>query len=87
MPDKNEINKVIYQSWHRGCKETDIILGDFAKSEIYSFDDNKFQIYKELISEDDWNIYNWFTGRETTPKKYRNLIAEINSFSRGRRQG
>ena len=28
------IKRLQYQSWHRGCKETDIILGDFAKSEL-----------------------------------------------------
>lgn len=84
MSNKDEINKIIYQSWHRGCKETDIILGDFAKSNVPSFDDKKLGLYKKLISEDDWDIYNWFVGRDKTPTEYQILIEEIKDFSQNK---
>lgn len=81
LGDYQRINKIIYQSWHRGCKETDIILGDFAKSEVAGFDDIKLATYEELIAEDDWDIYNWFVDKDETPKKYQELISEIKLFS------
>jgi len=81
LGDNQRINKIIYQSWHRGCKETDIILGDFAKSEVAGFDDTKLATYEALIAEDDWDIYNWFVEKDKTPKKYQELISEIKLFS------
>ena len=81
MPHNDKINKIIYQSWHRGCKETDLILGDFAKEKIPQFNDAKLELYQELIAENDWDIYAWFVATLPVPKKYQELIAEIKDFS------
>ena len=35
------IKKLLYRSIHRGCKETDILLGNFAIARTESFDDSK----------------------------------------------
>jgi antitoxin CptB len=70
--------KLIYQSWHRGCKETDIILGDFAKDSIHHLSTEELYLYQEFLSEDDWDIYAWIVGREEAPKKYQSwLISKI----------
>ena len=82
MLDQKEIKKLIYQSCHRGCKETDFILGDYAKAKVKSFDAKQLSLYKELIVEDDWNIYNWVVGRVEVPKKYQALIADLAEFSK-----
>ena len=81
MPSKNEINKVLYQSWHRGCKETDLILGDYATTSISNFSQDKFEQYKKLILESDWDIYNWVIEKEEIPSQYHELIMEIREFS------
>ncbi len=80
MPTKDEINKVIYQSWHRGCKETDILLGDFAKAKVAGFSEEKFQLYTKLIEENDWDIYGWVIGNIPMPAEYHELLEEIKSF-------
>ncbi len=75
-----KVKKAIYRSSHRGCRETDFILGDFAKEKIFSFETEKFSLYEKFIEEDDWNIYAWFGGQIPTPKKYQDLILEIKEF-------
>ncbi len=73
--------KLIYRSWHRGCKETDLILGDFAKEALMAFDEAQVELYEEFLEENDWDIYAWLTGSKPTPKEYNNwLIEQIREF-------
>ena len=74
------IKTLLYRSLHRGCKETDILLGKFATSKINDFDDEKLDIYSKLIVEDDAFIYDWILKKSETPKEYQSLIEEIRQF-------
>jgi antitoxin CptB len=77
-----ELNRLIYQSWHRGCKETDILLGDFAKSEITKLSPEELHIYSELIEENDWDIYEWILNETSEiPAKYNEIIVKIRHFN------
>jgi antitoxin CptB len=76
------INMLIYKSWHRGSKETDILLGDFAKAKIYNLNDQELKIYTELIEENDWDIYEWILNEKVEiPLKYTQIILKIRAFS------
>jgi antitoxin CptB len=81
MPSEQRIKQAIYRSWHRGCKETDIILGDFARDNIHKFDDKKFSLYEKFIAENDWDLYGWVIGNIELPSEYRELITEIKNYS------
>jgi antitoxin CptB len=72
--------QLLYRSKHRGCKETDILLGKFIEEKITEFDENKLYLYHELIEEDDLMIYDWILGKENVLEKYNGLIAEIRNF-------
>ncbi len=74
------IKQLLYRSNHRGCKETDILLGKFIKNRINEFNDQKLQLYKSLIEEDDLAIYNWILNKENFPEIYFDLIKEIQDF-------
>ena len=81
MPSEKQIKQAIYRSWHRGCKETDILLGDFAKNNLKNFDDEKFSLYEKFIEENDWDLYGWVVGKIPIPEEYVDLIKEIKEFS------
>jgi antitoxin CptB len=82
MKNQELINMLIYRSWHRGSKETDILLGDFAKSEIHTLNEEELAIYTKLIEENDWDIYEWILNEEITiPQKYASIIAKIRTFN------
>ena len=72
--------KLLYRSQNRGCKETDILLGKYALSEIEKFDDNNLAIYENLLQEDDVKIYDWLLGKSAVPHHYKNLISHIRQF-------
>lgn len=54
--------RLYYRSWHRGCKETDVVLGHFADSALADLPDSKLDLYEELLEEQDLDIWNWLTG-------------------------
>ncbi len=74
------IRELIHKSWHRGCKETDILLGQFARNHISEMPNEFLELYSSFILESDWDIYAWLTGEAQPPQKYLTIIAQVQSF-------
>lgn len=62
------IKKLIYQSNNRGCKETDMILGNFSKMHLAQMSDEELKDYAHLLDQTDADIWDWF-NRSTIPKE------------------
>lgn len=77
---QNLIRELLYRSIHRGCKETDYLIGKFAKEKLQNFDEEKLQLFQQFIVEDDLLIYDWILGKQLTPDKYLLLIKEMQEF-------
>jgi len=77
-----KIKRLLYQTWYRGCKETDRILGTFAKENIHNFSDDEIARLEEIMLEDDKDIFNWLTEKEPLPEKYKNhdIMAKLMEF-------
>lgn len=74
------IKTLLYRSLHRGCKETDILLGVFAQNKINDLSDEDLQLYSDLVLEDDVLIYDWILQKISTPLTYQPLICSIRQF-------
>lgn len=74
------LRELIHKSWHRGCKETDILLGKFARNSLGEMSDEFLNVYKEFIYEADWDIYAWITQEQITPEKYTEIVNVIQQF-------
>lgn len=72
--------QLIYRSNHRGCKETDILLGKFVNEKITEFDEQKLDLYQKFIVEDDMLIYDWILQKVDVPDHYLQLVLEIRKF-------
>jgi len=66
------IKRILYQTWYRGCKETDRILGYFAREHINEFSDKELDMLEEIMAESDRDIFDWLTGKSDIPEKYNN---------------
>lgn len=76
-----EIKKLMYNSWHRGCKETDLLLGKFAEYHLKTLTDEEISDYKALLEEDDWDIFNWLTEKSPFPEKHQNsAVSKLRQF-------
>ena len=56
-----------FRSWHRGLKETDLLLGTFADRHLSQFGEAELDAYEALLEENDPDVFAWVTGKETPP--------------------
>lgn len=66
------IKKLLYQSWYRGNRETDKILGNFAKTNITNFDNGQLDEFEQILQEQDDDIYAWVSLQLEIPKRLKN---------------
>jgi succinate dehydrogenase flavin-adding protein (antitoxin of CptAB toxin-antitoxin module) len=69
--------RLLYQSWHRGNKETDELLGQFARSFLEKCSEEELNLFARFSAEDDYDIWHWATGEKPTPQEYQPLMAQI----------
>ena len=69
--------KLSIRSWRRGTKELDLILGRFSDNNICKFDMSELELYEQLLSNDDYLIYNWLFEKEESPKIFRIMVRKI----------
>ena len=80
MSTENQIKKIIYRAVHRGCKETDFLLGDFFVSNKDNLPELGLELCEKLLDEDDLLIYDWILDKIPSEIIYKNLIEEIRKF-------
>ena len=69
--------RLAIKSWRRGTKELDLILGRFSNNNLRKLEMAELDLYEQLLSNDDYVIYNWLFGKEESPKIFYNLIKQI----------
>lgn len=62
--------RLYFRSWHRGVKEADILLGNFADRHINDLTEQQLDHYEDLIQEQDVDIISWITGSTTPPPRF-----------------
>lgn len=72
MDRKIKIKKLLYQSWYRGNKETDKILGNFAKVKLEGFSDKQLDEFEQILNQEDDEIYAWACGKQKIPQRLKN---------------
>lgn len=75
----NKRKELFYKSTHRGTKENDILLGDFAKVALASMDETSLVHYAAFLDVNDQLLFAWITGHEKPPSEYKNLVNAIRS--------
>lgn len=75
----NRRKKILFRSWHRGTKEMDIILGNFADKYIKDLSGAQLDAYENLLEVPDLDVYNWIIGKEDAPANapYGDLLQQI----------
>jgi len=75
----NELLKkqIIYRSVHRGSKEMDILLGDFVKKHITSFNNKDLKELEKILSVDDEILYRWYFNKMDNKKIPVNKVSNL----------
>ncbi len=80
MSNENLTKQLLYRSVHRGCKETDFLVGEFAKSELKKIND--LELFGKFLEEDDVKIYDWILEKIEIPEHYSGIVTSIREFHR-----
>jgi antitoxin CptB len=78
--------RLLFRSWHRGTRESDLILGRFVDTHLAGFDEGQLDHYEALLDCADADIFDWVSGRTAPPPEHdhdvtRLLLAYSNAHS------
>ena len=62
--------KILFRAWHRGMRETDLIMGRFADAEIGGLSEAELDEFERLIEVLDRDLLSWITGEAEVPSNY-----------------
>ncbi|MGH6761586.1 MAG: succinate dehydrogenase assembly factor 2 [Phyllobacterium sp.] len=62
--------RILFRSWHRGMREADLILGQFADKHIAELSESDLQDYENLLEVLDRDLLKWILGEEPTPESF-----------------
>jgi len=83
-PEPVEIRRkrLIHRSLYTGMKETDLLLGPFARREVPGFATAELDQYEALLGEPDPSIYAWAIGELPVPQEHDNgVMARLKLFA------
>ncbi|CAN7397201.1 succinate dehydrogenase assembly factor 2 [Bosea sp. LjRoot237] len=62
--------KILFRAWHRGMRETDLIMGRFADAEVGGLSEAELDEFERLIEVLDRDLLSWITGEAEVPSNY-----------------
>lgn len=69
--------RLIYRSLYTGMKETDLLLGPFARRYVPAFSGDQLDRYERLLAEPDPDILDWASGRLPVPDEHDNDVMKL----------
>ncbi len=82
--DLTRRKRIAFRAWHRGIRETDLILGRFADANIGHFSDDDMTAFETLLDCPDRDLLAWVTGAEDVPAgATAPMLRRIIAFHRG----
>ena len=73
----NQKKRLKIQSWRRGMKEMDLILGKFIDKNLDTLTRDEIASYERLLLQDDQLIFSWFCKYEKIPVEFTSVVAKI----------
>ena len=62
--------KLLFRAWHRGMREMDLILGQYADQYLPDFTDAQFDEFEQILEVLDRDLLKWLTDESETPQEY-----------------
>lgn len=69
--------KLLFKASHRGTKEMDILIGNFASKYITLFDLNELNLLNDILDTDDDEIYKMILHKIDIPSFLNNRVTKL----------
>ena len=73
----NRARRLIYQASYTGMKETDLLLGHFAKAHLPDLNEDELDDFEALLAVGDPIIYAWVMEKEPVPVQYDTRVFQL----------
>ncbi len=81
MDTSIRLKRLYFRSAHRGSKETDLILGPYAREHLSRMNQAELDVFEAFLDENDSDIWDWVSGNVLlTGTQYDSLIAQLQAF-------
>ena len=78
MTNKEILKKqIVYRSCHRGTKEMDLLLGNFVKKYISTFNNEEIDDLNKLLMIEDEIIRNWYYKNDSKAIIEKTKVSEL----------
>ena len=74
---ETRLRRLVYRSSYTGMKETDLLLGRFAKLHLRGLTDDELGQYEALLDAGDDLIYAWVVAGKPAPKIHDNRVLDL----------
>lgn len=68
--------RILYRCWHRGIREMDLVLGQFAEENIADLTDVELDELEVIMDEEDNDLVKMVTGALPVPERFRTPLFE-----------
>jgi len=62
--------RLLFRAWHRGMRETDLILGGFADFAVEQLSEEELAEFERLLEVPDRELLAWVMGEAQPPEAY-----------------
>ncbi len=71
------VKRLIYRASYTGMKETDLLLGQFARRFLETLDERQLDEFEALLDAGDPNILDWVKGDGRPPETLDGRVLEL----------
>ncbi|MGZ9809722.1 succinate dehydrogenase assembly factor 2 [Pseudoroseicyclus sp. H15] len=80
---ETRLRRLHMRSIRRGIREMDLILGNFAATELPALSDSRLDDYERLLNESDHDIYRWISTDNGAPAELEGVLTLIRKGAQG----
>lgn len=62
--------KILFRAWHRGLREMDLVLGQFADAHLAELSDAELDSFEAILEVGDRDLYQWVMGETPVPSAH-----------------
>lgn len=81
----NRRKRLLFRTAHMGMKETDALLGRFAKEHVADLDEKQLDQFESLMTQADADLFDWIIERRPAPDAFQSdvltMIVDFNKKS------
>ena len=62
--------RLLFRSLRRGTKESDMVIGGFAKAHLEAMNEAQLERFEALLERSDPEVLGWVIGRQPVPAEF-----------------